>query len=441
MNIIFYFSDQQRFDTINEKVTPNINGMLDESIFFDNCYTCQPVCGPARACIQTGLFASENDCYINGISMDANDENTLAKCLNKKDYNTSYIGKWHLASDTMGNKPHNNLQTKAIPEELRGGYNDYWLAADCLEFTSDINGGYLFDKDNNRVDFQGVRSDCINDFAIDYIKNYSSEKPFFLMISQLEPHHQNGKNTFQCVAGDDEPFKAYPYPDDLIGLKGDYKAEFAHYLACCNRLDKNFADLIKTVKDKGLWDDSIIIYTSDHGCHFKTRNMEYKRSAHDASVHIPFIMTGGGLKNLDSTKKYIGKHFDGFVSLLDMTATILDIANADIPAHYHSKSVIDMLESGKGRDHIFMQISESQLGRAIITDKYTYSVKTPFSFGLTKAKSTFYKEDLLFDNTNDKAQHNNLIKKLNYKQDKKQLKEMLLADIESIEGVKPKIFG
>ena len=76
MNIIFYFSDQQRFDTINEKVTPNINGMLDESIFFDNCYTCQPVCGPARACIQTGLFASENDCYINGISMDANDENT-----------------------------------------------------------------------------------------------------------------------------------------------------------------------------------------------------------------------------------------------------------------------------------------------------------------------------------------------------------------------------
>ena len=65
MNIILYFSDQQRFDTINKDVTPNIEGMLDESIFFDNTYTMQPVCGPARACIQTGLYASENECYIN----------------------------------------------------------------------------------------------------------------------------------------------------------------------------------------------------------------------------------------------------------------------------------------------------------------------------------------------------------------------------------------
>lgn len=439
MNIILYFSDQQRFDTINEVVTPNIEGMLDESIFFDNTFTCQPVCGPARACIQTGLYATQNDCYINGISMDADYEQALAKCLNKSGYNTSYIGKWHLASDTAGSKPRNNLQTKAVPENLRGGYNDFWLAADCLEFTSDINGGYLFDKNNNRVDFCGVRSDCINDFAIDYIKNYNSEKPFFLMISQLEPHHQNGKGTFQCVDGEDKQFEDYPYPEDLVGLSGDYKAEYAHYLACCKRLDKNFADLVQAVKDKGVWDDSIIIYTSDHGCHFKTRNFEYKRSAHMASTHIPFVMTGGGLAKCEQTKKYIGKHFDGFVSLLDVTATILDIAKTDIPNSYQSQSILKMLEDGKGRDHIFMQISESQLGRAIITDKYTYSVKRPFSLGLMSAKSKFYKEDLLYDNDNDKAQHKNLINKSEYKAIKKQLKDILLEDIKDIEGIIPKI--
>lgn len=439
MNVILYFSDQQRFDTINEKVTPNIVDMLDESIFFDNAFTCQPVCGPARACIQTGLFATENECYINGISIKSDDENTLAKCLNKDGYNTSYIGKWHLASDTAGTNPHNDLQKKAVPENLRGGYNDYWLAADCLEFTSDINGGYLFDKNNNRVDFQGVRSDCINNFAVEYLKSYSSDKPFFLMVSQLEPHHQNGKNTFQCVAGEDEQFKDMPYPEDLIGLNGDYKSEYAHYLACCKRLDSNFADLVKTVKDKGLWEDSIIIYTSDHGCHFKTRNFEYKRSAHDASAHIPLIITGGGLAKCDWATKYIGKNFDGFVSLLDMTATVLDMAGVKVPENYQSQSVCKMLADGKGRDHIFMQISESQLGRAIITDKYTYSVKKPFSLGLKKAKSTIYKEELLYDNTTDKAQHNNLVKKSEYKQIKAQLKQILLDDIYNIEGVKAKI--
>ena len=167
--------------------------------------------------------------------------------------------------------------------------------------------------------------------------------------------------------------------------------------------------------------------------------MEYKRSAHEASAHIPLIMTGGGLKKNDITSKYIGKKFDGFVSLLDLTATILDIAKVEIPSNYQSQSILKMLESGKGRDHIFMQISESQLGRAIITEDYTYSVKKPFSFGMTKAKSNFYKGELLYDNKKDKAQHNNVIKKAEYKQIKKQLKEKLLLDIEQVEGIKPKI--
>lgn len=440
MNIILYFSDQQRYDTVNESVTPNICSMADDSIFFDNAFTCQPVCGPARACIQTGLYATQNNCYINGISMDKDDDNAIAKVLNRNGYNTSYIGKWHLASDTMGTKPRQNVQKLPIPQELRGGYNDYWLAADCLEFTSDVHGGYMFDKDNNKVEFEGIRSDCINDFAMDYIDKYDQDKPFFLMISQLEPHHQNTANTFQCAEGEDKQFQDVPYPDDLVGLKGNYKEEYARYLACCKRLDKNFADIVQKVKDKGIWNDTVIIYTSDHGCHFKTRNFEYKRSAHDASTHLPFVMTGGGLAKLKCAQKYIGKRFGGFVNLLDLSATILDISGAEIPKEYQSESVLPMLENDKGRDHIFLQISESQLGRAIITDKYTYSVKKPFSFGIEKATSKLYKEDLLYDNIADPAQHKNLVRNRKYKDIKRELKKTLLEDIEKIEGVKAKIF-
>ncbi len=100
-----------------------------------------------------------------------------------------------------------------------------------------------------------------------------------------------------------------------------------------------------------------------------------------------------------------------------------------------------MLEEDKGRDHIFLQISESQLGRAIVTEDFTYSVKKPFSLGLTQAKSKVYKEDLMYDNKNDKSQHKNIIKNRKYKEIKKQLKQMLINDIEEIEGIKPKIIG
>ena len=116
------------------------------------------------------------------------------------------------------------------------------------------------------------------------------------------------------------------------------------------------------------------------------------------------------------------------------------IANAKIPQEYQSQSILPMLETQKGRDHIFMQISESQLGRAIITDKYTYSVKKPFSFGIEKATSKIYKEDLLYDNTVDPAQHKNLVRNKKYKAVKKVLKKILLEDIEKIENVKAKIF-
>ena len=87
-----------------------------------------------------------------------------------------------------------------------------------------------------------------------------------------------------------------------------------------------------------------------------------------------------------------------------------------------------------------MQISESQLGRAIITDRYTYSVKRPFSYGIEKATSKLYKEDLLYDNIADPAQHKNLIRNRRYKAVKKELKKIMLEDIEKIENVKAKIF-
>ncbi len=420
-NIIFYFSDQQRYDTINIPTTPNLIRLQNEGFSFENNMTCQPVCGPARACLQSGQYASEILCHKNNIPL-PQEIDSLAKILTRNGYDTAYIGKWHLASGgTAGNH-----QRTAVPEHLRGGYR-YWRSADCLEHTSNGYGGYLFDENNNKITFEQNRADFINDLLLEYLQNNDRNKPFFAFISQLEPHHQNSTDDYECPKGYDKEFQNTPYPIDLVGLHGSYKKHYAKYLGCCKSLDENVGRLEKYLKDSGLWQDTIVIYTADHGCHFKTRNFEYKRSCHVGSLHTPLIMFGGGLPQQ-------GIKFNGLTSLIDLPATILDIANIAIPSHFRGNSLFDYTSGKAKRDSVYVEISESQLGRAIVTEKYTYSVRKPFSLGLFHGKSKLYIEDKLYDNQLDKGQKTNLIKNKSYKNIKKELRKQLLAEIAKVNG-------
>ena len=119
-NIIFYFSDQQRWDTLNETLMPNVWELGEEGLLFENSYTCQPVCGPARACLQTGQYATENQCYWNGIALEE-DVKTMADYFNENGYDTAYIGKWHLASDRYPGKGVHCEKT-AVPKGRQGNY-------------------------------------------------------------------------------------------------------------------------------------------------------------------------------------------------------------------------------------------------------------------------------------------------------------------------------
>ena len=90
-------------------------------------------------------------------------------------YETAYVGKWHLASDgELEKKPTIDHTITAVPLELRGGYTGYWRAADVLEFTSHGYGGYVYDKDGNKLEFTGYRTDCLTDHAVRYIEEYDS---------------------------------------------------------------------------------------------------------------------------------------------------------------------------------------------------------------------------------------------------------------------------
>lgn len=407
-NIIFYFSDQQRADTAGcygQKlpVTPNLDSVAKEGTLFENAFTCQPVCGPMRACLQSGVYATQIGCYRNDIALPT-DTKGIAHYLKEAGYDTAYIGKWHLASDSE-----HRLATKATPKERRGGY-DYWRAADVLEFTSHGYNGYVFDENGNKLDFKGYRADRINDYAIEYVKK-PHDKPFFMFVSHLEPHHQNDHLRFESPKGLKNSFKDYDVPGDLKGTLGDWRLQMPSYLACCNRVDYNFGKLIQTLKDEGIYDNTVIIYTSDHGCHFRTRNAEYKRSCHEASIKVPLVITGGGFTG--------GGKVSDLVSLIDLPATVLDIAGAEIPEHFMGKSLADK----KGHESVFIQISESQIGRAVRTDRWKYSVSAK---NRDSAFADSYTEDCLYDLQNDPYEKNNLISDPSLAQTRKELREILL---------------
>ena len=210
-NIIVFFTDQQRWDSCGcygqyLPTTPNLDRMAADGVRFDRAFTCQPVCGPARAVLQTGRYATETGCYVNNIAL-RTDEDTIARRLRAAGYEAGYIGKWHLAStgDRWLEMPPGrevvNHRERPVPPAYRGGYDDFWVAADVLEFTSHGFGGHLFDAEGNKVEFAKYRVEFLTDLAVDYLRTRRGDRPFFLFLSYLEPHHQNNHNRFEGPEG------------------------------------------------------------------------------------------------------------------------------------------------------------------------------------------------------------------------------------------------
>jgi uncharacterized sulfatase len=409
-NVVVFFSDQQRFDTLGcngQKldVTPNLDILAKEGLNFTKAYTAQPVCGPARAMLQTGLYPTELGCFKNGISL-PRDRRTIALRMREAGYQVAYVGKWHLATDHGGE----DYERGPIPRERRGGYDDYWMASDVLEFTSHGYGGYVHDAYGNKVEFSGYRPDCITDYALHYLdqRSIGEEKPFFIFVSNIEPHHQNDHDRFEGPEGSREEFAGFTPPPDLRPGEGDWEKQMPDYLGCCKALDTNLGRVVAKLKERGLYDDTLIIYTSDHGCHFKTRVGDrtaggfddYKRGCYENTIHIPMVISGPGFRG--------GKTVDRMVSLLDIPKTIAAAAAAD-----SSGMRGDALQGVSGeaawKDEVYIQISESYLGRAIRTGRYTYCVYDPSKNPNEHSASDSYIERYLFDNEADPVQTRNLV--------------------------------
>ena len=445
-NIIFYFTDQQRWDTCGcygqpLNITPNLDRLAQEGVKFDNAFTPQPVCGPCRALFQTGRYPTETGCFRNNVMLPAGVK-TLGSYIEEAGYETAYIGKWHLASDGELEKPPTIDHTvTAIPRELRGGYTGFWRAADVLEFTSHGYDGFVFDENDQRVDFKGYRADCINDMALEFFDRYDGQKPFFMTVSQIEPHHQNDRRHYEGPEGSKEKFKNFILPEDLKALGGNAAEEYPDYLGQCASLDENLGRLVAKLKEKGLYENTVILFASDHGSHFLTRNRDdhlngyddYKRSCHDACLHVPLVIAGGPYRG--------GRTVEELVSTASLPKTILALAGVDVGGAMIGENLLDVVEKKADNrpNEIFAQISESRVGRCIRTARYTYSVYAPGVNGGEAAASDRYADDFLYDMEQDPHQLNNVVTDPAYAQVKAELRARLLDWIWQAEGARPVI--
>ncbi|MHA1111154.1 MAG: sulfatase-like hydrolase/transferase [Promethearchaeota archaeon] len=443
-NIVVIFTDQQRHDTLGvygqtPSTSPNIDKLAEESVVFDYAFTPQPVCGPARSCLQTGLYATKTGCYRNGIALPEHIP-TIAKSLKNEGYKTGYVGKWHLASTVLPSfediGERKNYHQAAVPKSLRGGY-EFWRAADALEHTSSATEGHVWDENGKQIEFSKYRVDAITDYALEFLnrRENDSSNSFFLFISYLEPHHQNNERRFVGPLGSKEKYKNIPIPKDLTSLRGDWKENYADYIGACASIDANVGRIIQKLKTMGTYENTSIIFTSDHGCHFRTRNREYKRSCHDASIHIPLII---------KSENYRTEHRSEMVNLVDIPPTILDLAGAPNLESMQGRSLHTLSQHPVGeekwRDEVFFQISESQLGRGIRTKKWKFSVKSPWKDGVLHSKATTYMADCLYNLENDPYELTNLVKDTTTTPIQKQLAKKIHDYIKEIEGLGINIF-
>ena len=240
------------------------------------------------------------------------DLKTLAHHFGEAGYATGYIGKWHLYSrDAVG----------PVPAGHRGGY-DYWLASNVLEFTSDAYRTTLYDNDDQPVDLPGYRVDALTDAAIRYVDGHRNQ-PFYLFTSYIEPHHQNHLDDYPPPDGYRERYTGRWIPPDLAALGGSAHQHLGGYYGMVKRLDEALGRILDALRSLDLLDNTVLLFTSDHGCHFKTRNNEYKRSCHESSIRVPTAFHGPGFTG--------GGQIQELVSLVDLPPTLLDAAGLPVP--------------------------------------------------------------------------------------------------------------
>lgn len=425
-NVLIILSDQLRWDAVGAyglnpmHLTPNLDRMARKGVLFESAFTNQPVCAASRACLFTGQYATKCGIWHNGLGL-APHQPTFAKQFRSAGYTANYIGKWHLMAADNDVNSSNHTGWGAVPSQYRGGFDDLWEASNLLEFTTHPFEGEIYDRDGNPIRYKDqYRVDFLTGRAVRFLRDAPRE-PFLLVISIYEPHEQDDLHEIIAPKGYEERYRNPFIPGDLLPFPGDWQRQMPGYCGCIKSVDEAVGTLLKTLADTNLAENTIVIFTSDHGCHFKTRNRGDKRSCHDSSIRVPLIMQGPGLNR--------SREIRDIVSHVDFAPTLLQLVGISPSPGMQGRSAVPLLDGSSidWRNEAFIQISETMVGRAIRDEQFTYCILDPDGDGFRDRESRRYTEHQLYDNFRDPHQIVNMAGRAEYERAATRLRTHLLV--------------
>ncbi len=392
--------------------TPNIDALAASGISFRNAVSGHPVCAAYRASLMTGKYTSSTGMVINTIRMNPNHE-CFAHALNAGGYETAYIGKWHMWGTKRGDY-YDPEYAYTPPGPYRLGFDGFWAAYNFL------HNYYVADYYNDTprpVRVHGYEPDAQTDLAIEQIKRMQAgDKPFALFLSYGTPHDPWARvnvpeadyKTFEWTDFDVEPPENFMAPHDghrtaWTHAGEDYPEAFPEirrcYYAMTANLDWNMGRLLRAIDEAGLAEDTIVVFTSDHGEMFGAHSRAGKMIFYDEAARVPFLVRWGG-------HTPAGTETDVCLNTPDIMPTVLGMMDLPIPEAVEGMD-LSGCALGCGGDEpeaAFMQGMAEVDGwndgfewRALRTKQHTYAI---------------YRDDRsekLFDNLADPFQMTNLI--------------------------------
>lgn len=265
------------------------------------------------------------------------DQPTIAHHLNKVGYSTHYIGKWHLSGEPHGNR--------WVPPEQRGGFQHFigWESHHV-----DHNAGLIwYDDPDNPRELHGHETDGLTDIVCEELKTLaSSEKPFFMVVSYQAPHAPCSPPDRDLQRYDQSVIACPPNTEEESWFKhvawnADYGVEEfrKRYFGEISHLDAAFGRVLDTLENAGLAENTIVIFTSDHGDMGGCHGLFGKGVMFDESVRVPLLVRLPGVK---------ARTVDTPVSTVDLFSTILDMADAEAPRDSQGCSLLPVMN---GRSH------------------------------------------------------------------------------------------
>lgn len=381
-NLLFIWTDEQQPETIgaygNSIIkTPNLDKLAGESFLFRNAYVTQPVSTPSRSSVMTGLYPHTSGCTSNNIPLHDTIK-CLPELLDNPAYSAGYLGKWHLGDEVFSQKGFNTWVS------IEDGYTDYFREGKDRNSRSSyhhwlIAKGYKPDRNDNRFsrDFASKLpiNDCkpkfLEEKACEFLEQ-NKENPFILYVNFLEPHmpfwgplnkmydsaEVNLPASFDDPLEENEPLNYRLKRESVLKQYGSTEADFrsliSRYWGLATQVDMSVGVILNKLKELGLDENTIVIYTSDHGDMMGAHRLVAKGVMYQEAVRIPLIMR---IPHISTGPRII----ENQVSQIDIIPTILDLMNGEAGTLLQGKSLLPLI-SGENteEDFIFIEWNSNQ---------------------------------------------------------------------------------